>query len=187
MSRQLAHFDLITARLFVAVGPPPEVVRVLAGLPRPEEPGVRWVPAGQWHVTLRFLGDADATAVAAALGDADLPGATARVGPRVGRFGRAAVVVPVDGLEHLAAAVATATAELGEPPGPRGFTGHLTLGRLRRRGACRLTGTAVRASFPVREVSLVSSALTAAGAEHRVLRRFPVGVGGGGAEVPRNA
>ena len=47
------------ARLFVAVWPPPEVLDVLAALPRTERPGVRWTTRDQWHVTLRFLGMAD--------------------------------------------------------------------------------------------------------------------------------
>jgi 2'-5' RNA ligase len=43
-------------RLFVAVWPPNDVVDVLADLPRPDVAGVRWTTQGQWHVTLRFLG-----------------------------------------------------------------------------------------------------------------------------------
>lgn len=161
------------SRLFVAVHPPPEVVAALEALPRPDEPGVRWVPPGQWHVTLRFLGDADPGAAIEALVGAPLPGAVAEVGPRVGRLGRSAVVIPVAGLDRLADAVIAATGALGDAPDPRGFTGHLTLARLRHRGACRLAGAAVALSFAVREVSLVSSEVRASGAEHTVLRRFP--------------
>ena len=46
-------------RLFVAVWPTPAVVEELGALPRPAAPGLRWTTADQWHVTLRFLGDAD--------------------------------------------------------------------------------------------------------------------------------
>ena len=52
------------------------------------------------------------------------PPPTARVGGPLGLLGRDAVVVPVDGLDALAAAVADAT---GGPS--RRFVGHLTLGR----------------------------------------------------------
>ena len=46
-------------QLFSAIVPPAEVVasleRELAGL-RETVPGPRWIPAGQWHVTLGFYG-----------------------------------------------------------------------------------------------------------------------------------
>ena len=43
-------------RLFVAAWPPPDVADAIAALPRPVEPGVRYTPREQWHVTLLFLG-----------------------------------------------------------------------------------------------------------------------------------
>lgn len=162
------------ARLFVAVWPPPEVVDVLAGLPRPDEGGVRYVPTGQLHVTLRFLGSADPDEVAAALARTALPEATAVLGPQVSRLGRSVVVVPVAGLDDLAGAVQAATGDLGDPPDPRGFTGHLTVARLRHRGACRIAGAPVRASFPVREVTLVESTTRPGGPEYRLLATFGV-------------
>jgi RNA 2',3'-cyclic 3'-phosphodiesterase len=164
-------------RLFVAVWPSPEVMAGLMSLPRPPEQGVRWVPPEQWHVTLRFLGDADPDDALAALSGASLPAATAELGPRVSRLGRAVVVVPVAGLDPLADAVRDVTAAVGEPPDPRGFTGHLTLARLRHRGACRLTGTAVAERFVAHEVALVASEPSSTGPVYRVLGRFPVGAG----------
>jgi 2'-5' RNA ligase len=162
------------SRLFVAAWPPADVVDALRGVVVPDEPNVRWVPPEQWHVTLRFLGDADPADVADALRGATLPAAEAELGPHVSRLGRFVVVVPVAGLDDLAAAVTAATASLGDPPDPRGFTGHLTIARLRRRGACRVTGTPARHRFPVREVALVSSVTTAGGAAYDVLDRFPL-------------
>jgi 2'-5' RNA ligase len=159
----------------VAAWPPPEVVAALAALERPDEPGVRWVRPEHWHVTLRFLGDADPAAVTAALAAAPLPAATARLGPKVSRLGRTTVVVPVAGLEELGDAVAAATADLGEPPDPRGFRGHLTLARLRHRGACGVTGSAVRAGFDVGEVVVVSSVLGPTGPAYDVVGRVPCG------------
>ena len=50
-------------RLFVAAWPPEPVVSVLAALERPSVEGVRWTAPEQWHVTLRFLGDVDASSV----------------------------------------------------------------------------------------------------------------------------
>ncbi len=161
-------------RLFVAVWPPSGVVDALRPLVVPGEPGVRWVTPEQWHVTLRFLGDADPDEVATALRAAPLPAAEAGLGPTVARLGRFVVVVPVAGLDDLAAAVIGATADLGQAPDPRGFTGHLTVARLKQRGACRVAGTPVRESFPVTEVVLVSSRTDAAGPTYQVLERFPL-------------
>lgn len=163
------------ARLFVSVTPPSAVRDHLVGdLLRPEQPGVRWVPPEQWHVTLRFLGDAAAGEVLERLDGCDLPAAIARLGPMVSRFGRDTVVVPVAGLDELAATVVAATADVGAPPDPRPFRGHLTIARLRHRAACGVTGTRVVADFAVSEIELVSSTLLPSGAEHSVLARWPV-------------
>lgn len=165
-------------RLFLAVSPPADVLDAVAALPRPDEPGVRWTPREQWHVTLRFLGDAEPDEVAAAV-DAVWPPADAlpaevELGPTVSRLGRAVVCLPARGLDELAAVVRRATAHLGEPPDPRPFAGHLTLARLRHRGACGLAGTPFRARFDARAVWLVRSDLSPAGARHTTVRRWSV-------------
>jgi RNA 2',3'-cyclic 3'-phosphodiesterase len=162
------------ARLFVSVRLPIDVQERLEELPRPDEPGVRWVPAHQWHITLRFLGDAAATTVAERLDSARLPSATARLGPVVSRLGRDVVVLPVEGLGELAAVVAAATADLGTPPDPRPFRGHLTLARLRHRAACGIAGARFHAEFAVPEVELVSSTLHPTGATHHPLTHHPL-------------
>ena len=132
------------ARLFVAVWPPDSVVDELAGL-APGRPGLRPVPPHQLHVTLRFLGDADAGVVAARLDGVTFAAATAVLGPAVRRLGPGAVVVPVSGLDALAAAVGDATGDLGKPAGP--FRGHLTLARLRRGHEAGRPRRAVRRRF----------------------------------------
>jgi 2'-5' RNA ligase len=134
---------------------------------------VRWVPPGQWHVTLRFLGEADEDDAAGSLATLTAPRATAALGPRVSRLGRDVVCLPVAGLDALADAVRATTTGVGEPPG-RPFVGHLTLGRLRRRAACGLAGTAFEASFPVDEVVLVRSTLGAEGAVHQRVASVPL-------------
>jgi 2'-5' RNA ligase len=164
-------------RLFVAVRPPPTVVDQIAVLPRPDEPGVRWVPSDQWHVTLRFLGESTVSDAAAAL-EAPLPvgPVEAVLGPAVSRLGRSVMCLPVRGVDALAAALTARTAGIGEPPPARPFAGHLTLARLRHRAACGLAGTPFHASFPVNEVALVRSELTDRGAVHTVELVVPVGV-----------
>lgn len=143
-------------RLFVAAWPPPDVVGRLAALPCDDE-NVRWVPPGRWHVTLRFLGDADLDAATSALERVDATRATVTLGPRVSLLGGTVVVVPAAGLDRIAAAVADATAGIGTADEARPFHGHLTLGRLRRPGLCRLVGHPVDGEFPVEELTLVRS------------------------------
>lgn len=166
------------SRLFVAVVPPDEVLEAVAALPRPSEPGVRWTRPDTWHVTLRFLGDrVDEAAALAALASLHGAPAVAEVGPQVSRLGRNVVCLPVHGLDALAAAVAAATARVGDPPDPRPFAGHLTLARLRHRAACGLAGTRFAAHFDVGEVELVRSVLGAGGPTYETLLVQPLAAG----------
>ena len=148
-------------RLFVAAWPPPEIVEALAALPRPQVAGLRWTTARQWHVTLRFLGDADEVAASEAFHSiAFEPEVEASLGPVTGRFGRRVLHVPVHGLEDLAAATVAATAGVGLPPDTRPFAGHITLARARgRRGVDLrpLAGKVVGGRWAVRELTLVAS------------------------------
>ena len=141
-------------RLFVAVWPPDAVVRELAAMPMPTADGLHWTKPERLHVTLRFLGQCDEAEVRYALAGADLPPATATLGPRVKRLGRGVLMVPVEGLNELAAAVETAIAPLGLPPPDHAFTGHLTVARFKGKPPPR-PQPALNASFPVTEISLV--------------------------------
>jgi 2'-5' RNA ligase len=165
------------ARVFVAVYPSPDVVLALAELPRTDQPGVRWVPPEQYHVTLRFLGDVPPDAVARAVDPvaARHPPPEVRLGPRVSRLGRSVICVPAAGLDELAGAIVAVTDHLGDPPDPRPFRGHLTLARLRGRAACGLAGTPFTADFTAREVHLVQSITRPEGAEHELIRRWHLG------------
>ena len=162
--------ETLPVRLFVAVQPSDAVLDVVAGLARPERPGVRWTTRPQWHVTLRFLGEVDDPApVVAALEAAPLAPCEAVAGPRVAALGRSAVVVPVAGLDTLAAGVVRATAGFGAPAGPRAFHGHLTIARVRRGPVRDLVGEAVAVRFAVDDVRLVRSHLGASGARYEDL------------------
>jgi 2'-5' RNA ligase len=162
-------------RLFVAVWAPAPVVERLRSLPRPDTPGVRWVPPSNWHVTVRFFGEAEPADAVASLAGTPLPSATAVLGPAVRRLGKSALVVPVAGLDDLAAVVGDATAGVGLPRGSRPFTGHLTLARLRRGANDDLTGTPIAAEFHVAEIVLVRSDLSRDGASYEVIGRWPIG------------
>jgi 2'-5' RNA ligase len=173
-------------RLFVAVWPPAEVLDALEGLNRPAAPGLRWTTRDQWHVTLRFLGSVDDPApVAAALDDLSEARAVAVAGPATCRLGSSILVLPVNGLDPLAASVVAVTAALGEPPPDRPFAGHVTLARARRgRGTgeagsgrdrqrvAGLAGAAFSASWEVGEVTLVGSTLHRHGARYDIVARY---------------
>jgi len=164
------------ARLFVAVWPPEDVVAELMALGRKDRRGVRFVHPERWHVTLRFLGECDPGAAHAALDGAVLPAAHARLGPAVDVLAERVLVVPVTGLDGLAAAVTVATADLGEPPRRR-FTGHLSLARIDRRARGRLPdtlGAMVSASFDVEDVALVQSRRDQRGLRYETLASWPV-------------
>jgi len=157
------------------------VVEALAGLVRPELPAVRWSRPEAWHVTLRFLGgvtpDAVAPVAAALEGLRSLSPVVAELGPVTRRLGRSVLVLPVAGLDGVAAAVDRALAGVGIGREERPFTGHLTLARSRGRASLPggLSGTPLAASWPVDEVTLVESTLQGArGSRYSVLERVPL-------------
>jgi 2'-5' RNA ligase len=162
------------ARLFVAVWPPPSVVEIIAGLPRAENDGLRWTGPEQWHVTMRFFGEAeiDDAVAACRLVDADTCDLT--LGPCVERLGRGVVVAPVHGLNALANAVTSATGHVGRPTEPRAFRGHITLARTK--GAVRnsLLGQPVSARWTAMSFALVRSDLHPHGARYTTIATFPL-------------
>ena len=128
-------------RLFAAVFPPPDAVRllhVLVDALRPKLPELTWVAPELWHVTLAFFGDVPADevsgtrdAVAAAVAHAPamslrLHGGGAFPDARDPRVIWAGVAGDVEALAALAAAVAADA---------RSYHPHLTLARMRRRAA----------------------------------------------------
>jgi RNA 2',3'-cyclic 3'-phosphodiesterase len=160
-------------RLFVALWPPADVLDAVAALPRLPLAGARWTTRAQWHVTLRFLGSADVRVAAAALDNVVAAPCTAELGPRPARLGRGVLMLPVAGVDDLAAAVVQATAHVGVAPDIRRFRGHLTLAESRRGNAPRLDAE-LRASWPVTEVALVESHLHPAGARYDIVHTVPL-------------
>ncbi len=173
-------------RLFVGVLLPREVVAVLATVPRPQDPGVRWSAPEQWHVTVRFLGEVcDVGGVAAALGQ--VPGRLraegvglpeAALGPVTAWFAGGRILhVPVGGLDDLAGATGWALSHWSRAP-EHPFTGHVTLARARRPGHGLQSpgaGAPVAIRWTVTGLALVASTLSACGARHRVVHRVPLG------------
>jgi 2'-5' RNA ligase len=130
-------------RAFVAVVPPREVLDAVEDLVAPlrsaAPPALRWMHAGQWHLTLQFLGsvdDADALVDALVRELRGVPPVRLALGG-AGAFGpgsRSSVVwigIAEGGVElaALAAAVGRATASLGYEAEGREFAPHLTVAR----------------------------------------------------------
>jgi RNA 2',3'-cyclic 3'-phosphodiesterase len=173
--------------MFVAVWPDDVTLRALSSLEVRPAQGLRLVGVGQWHITLRFLGDVADDLVPAlvdALGSAtaDMTGpVSCTVGPGTAWFAGGRVLqLPVAGLDDVADAVRVATvpvvpvADDGEPP----FNGHLTLARSKRRldASARkaLAGVSFGATFNVESFDLVASRLSAEGPRYATLARIPL-------------
>jgi 2'-5' RNA ligase len=163
-------------RLFLTLWLPDHATAALEELHRKDAKGVRFVPPENWHVTLRFLGTCEPGDAVAAVDGARLPAASARLGPAVDLLRRDHLVVPVKGIDELAAAVVKATSDIGDPPPKRAFFGHVTLARLKKHADMpRVLGDSVSAEWPVREVALVQSRLHPDGARYETLTTWPVG------------
>jgi 2'-5' RNA ligase len=161
-------------RLFVAVWPPTEVVEQLMSLPRKDLRGVRFVPPDNWHLTLRFLGEASIGDAIAALDDLALPEAHVELGPAVDVRFRRMIVVPASGLDALAAVVGRHTGGIGTHD-PERFVGHLTLARLGKRASLPdVVGARFDAAFDVGEIALVRSRLERDGARYETIETWSV-------------
>jgi 2'-5' RNA ligase len=130
-------------RLFVAVDVPEDVKRAVAVAVEPWRtayPEARWVPAENWHVTLKFLGNTMPQLVAwveetvAAVASSHVP-VTARIGglgafptPRRGRILWAGIDDPTNALGSITAGLEAALAA-EFPAETRPFHPHLTVAR----------------------------------------------------------
>lgn len=161
-------------RLFVAIWPPDDIVDALGAIGRPRDQGVRWLPNENLHITLRFLGDADADEVIDALDDHQYPAATAVLGPSFDLPTERSLIVPVAGVDDLASVVVDATRGLGTEAIRARFLGHVTVARLARTARpARSAGRRFDASFDVGEIALVASTLTSDGARYETVATWP--------------
>ncbi|MDH3733613.1 MAG: RNA 2',3'-cyclic phosphodiesterase [Gemmatimonadota bacterium] len=194
-----------SARLFVAVRPPPDARAELAlALAHVRDAGraFRWVREGQLHLTLRFVGAVDRSLIGEVSQNLDLAvsphhpfqldirGTGCFPGPRRPRVLWAGVESTPELLE-LQAAVEVAVRNAGCAPEDRPFLPHITVARIRPGSVvdegvvADLDSTRLAIRVPVREVALMESTLSPAGARHRALRVCPLGRGSGGVVTPR--
>jgi len=184
-------------RCFIAIELPVDVHRKLAGLQRhlsPLEPDVRWMPVETIHLTLKFLGEVPDPQVpevcAAALEVAThIPPFELEVcgvgcyspsgAPRVLWAGITRPVPPP--LLACQKALEAACTPLGFAPEGRAYSPHLTIGRVRERGATGRIRPAVRAqeaftagAFTVSELTVFQSILGQPHARHIPLARAPL-------------
>jgi 2'-5' RNA ligase len=158
------------SRLFVCLWPPQEVVNVLEELHRKDQVGTRFVHPENWHVTLRFLGNADPNDVAEALNRAQFEPTTVELGPAVDIGNGGVLFIPASGADAIAAEVSRATRGLGDEPVRPRFLGHITLARMKKHANVpRALGELISAAWEPVEVALVESNLGPDGARYDTL------------------
>ena len=164
------------ARLFVGVWIPEDVTETLMSLPRKDQRGARFVRPENWHITLRFLGDAHPGDAIDALSGIVVARPSVRLGPAVDVLDERALVVPATGLDDLAADVAERTRHVGSEPQRKRFFGHLTIARVKSHVPMpRTLGALVDAWFDVTEIALIQSRLHSDGARYETVETFPLG------------
>ena len=126
------------ARLFIGIEIPPDSAAALCAL-QSGIPGAKWRPRENFHLTLRFIGEADGPLghdIDSTLGQINAHAFTLRL-HGVGSFGhdrpRAvwAGVQKNDALMHLASKVETALQKSGLKPAQRKYMPHVTLAYLK--------------------------------------------------------
>ena len=175
-------------RLFTGLSLPPEIGAGLARF-RGGLPGARWVEAGDYHVTLRFLGDIDADVAEDVL--EALAGLGARDPRRVPLEGRGALggarpralfasVAQDPALMDLQAEQERLVRRAGVPPETRRFTPHVTLARLKREASPEGVAMYVAQSglfeplrFQARAVTVFSARESTGGGPYVAEAEFP--------------
>ena len=174
-------------RLFVGIGFPPEL-KLRLSLLNSGISGARWVDPGNFHLTLRFIGEID-EAVAADIDDALRRLRARRFNMQLagtGVFGTdkpRSLWVGVERSTELVALrdkIEQALVRVGLPPEARKFSPHVTLARLHKPMVDKLSGfLAAQAQFradplPVEGFSLIASFQTKAGSVYEEQADYPL-------------
>jgi 2'-5' RNA ligase len=182
-------------RAFIAVAIDPEVVEKIAAAItelQPQIAGVRWLAPGNFHLTLKFLGSVDESAIAT-IGEhlrahlrlfqrftINAKGLGVFPSPRRPRV--LWVGLNGDSLVSLASRIESALQPLGFTPESRQFTPHLTIGRWREQTPTIASlGSELKrwqahefGNFSVEKVMLMQSVLRRDGAIYRELLTVPL-------------
>lgn len=172
-------------RLFVAVWPDSSTLGRLAALQLGSVDALRLVKPGEWHITLRFLGDVDPVLVPSLVDALETATGTlpdfvhCELGPSTAWFaGDRVLQIPVSGLDQAAVAIRDATVPVVPDVNPVNarFLGHLTVARskLRRLSASErsaLAGIPFAASFEADSFDLVGSQPGTKGSRYTTLER----------------
>ena len=183
----------MTDRLFVAVTPPRAVVEELeryVGPRRDHGAPWRWTPARNWHVTLAFLGDVDASRqdplvdrLAEVARDTQpfrfaVGGAHAFPNPRSAKALAMEAAQGADEIAHLARRIRNACSRAGTPPDGARFLPHLTLARSGRGTSARALLEVIDSfgtfAWDVDELTLIASTLAPSAARYDQVARFPL-------------
>lgn len=132
-------------RLFAGIGLSAECKQELDRLIKQVSPGLRskvtWTRPGNWHLTLKFIGEKDpglVEPVSRALDKVEFSAFELRPGrggffpnPRRPRVAWVGLVQGAEACANLASLVNAELAETGIPADERGFRAHLTIGRIK--------------------------------------------------------
>ncbi|MBT3170836.1 MAG: RNA 2',3'-cyclic phosphodiesterase [Rhodospirillaceae bacterium] len=176
-------------RLFVAIDMPPAVNQRLIGLCQGVS-GAKWADISHFHLTLRFIGDADdglMSDIELALAEIEAPAfelALNGVGyfpPRAPAKILWAGIEPEGLLIRLRDQVVAALGALGLEPEHRKFAPHITLARFKRGAPSEQVAEFLSRHalfrtepFPANEFHLYSSLLRPDGALHRIEASYPL-------------
>jgi len=190
------------ARIFIAIELPVDVVRGLDGTisllrERLVNPDIKWVAAGNIHVTLKFIGDVPRAGIdkierslqpiCAATPPMllSVAGLGAFPSARAPRVVWAGLQGDIELLSSLARGMDAALVALGYPAESRPFTPHLTLARVRQEASddmrAKLGDVILRTRlahplpFQAGSASIMRSQLTPRGAVYSRLARLPFG------------
>ena len=175
-------------RLFVAVPLPPATRDLLISLQPPAGDGIRLTAPENVHLTLHFLGQANAKLVVPALGLVAAKAFTAKLGaPGHFRLPQRKKVLwvgvePAPPLLELHARVGAALETVGFEPERRPYVPHLTVARLAPKVPRRVVEAFERARLPAdalefdcKSFALYSSETAPEGARYRVIESYRLG------------
>lgn len=185
-----------TRRLFVSVDLPEALAEAIAAVQGPfaDLPGIRPVDPAQTHITMKFLGDVDASHADEIADILESAVSRAEIGPFEARFGGLGVFPDFEyisviwvgvrrggsELERLHEAIEADLVSAEFDPESHAFTPHVTIARMDHSGGKAEVQELLRTSDPdvgemtVSEVCLTESTLTNEGPRYETIAHVPL-------------